>query len=127
MQSAIWRIDLLGGLRASRGNQIVTRFDTRKTAALLAYLACARGTALDRCYIRREALSRLPTATYHFSCPTINDATWGSAYYADFIRSWSRRRMRRSSSVALRRTAPECFPITPIARYSTAGLSGGEN
>src|SRR5439155_10582859 len=36
----IWRIQLLGGLRAARGGQVVTRFPTRKTGALLAYLAC---------------------------------------------------------------------------------------
>jgi len=40
--SAIWRIKLLGSLRAVRGEQIVTHFETRKTAALLAYLACHR-------------------------------------------------------------------------------------
>src|SRR5215213_2521324 len=34
-----WRIGLLGGLRAERGAAVVTRFPTRKTAALLAYLA----------------------------------------------------------------------------------------
>jgi DNA-binding SARP family transcriptional activator len=50
----IWRIGLLGGLRAERGNQIVTRFDTRKTAALLAYLAFFR----DRTH-PRELLAEL--------------------------------------------------------------------
>ena len=34
-----WRITLLGGLRAERGDQVVTRFRTQKTGALLAYLA----------------------------------------------------------------------------------------
>lgn len=37
-----WRIELLGSLRAVRGDQIITRFSTVKTAALLAYLACRR-------------------------------------------------------------------------------------
>lgn len=37
-----WRIELLGGLRAVRGTQAVDRFRTRKTADLLAYLACSR-------------------------------------------------------------------------------------
>jgi predicted ATPase/DNA-binding SARP family transcriptional activator len=34
-----WRIALFGGLRAEHGDQAVTRFRTRKTGALLAYLA----------------------------------------------------------------------------------------
>src|SRR5438128_1229170 len=34
-----WRIQLLGGLRAESADRAVTRFRTRKTAALLAYLA----------------------------------------------------------------------------------------
>lgn len=38
MQS-LWRIDLFGGVRATRLEETVTRFRTRKTAALLAYLA----------------------------------------------------------------------------------------
>jgi predicted ATPase/DNA-binding SARP family transcriptional activator len=36
---ALWRIELLGGLRAARGEQVVTRFRSQQTAALLAYLA----------------------------------------------------------------------------------------
>jgi DNA-binding SARP family transcriptional activator len=36
---SVWRIDLFGGLRATRGDHLVTRFRTQKTAALLAYLA----------------------------------------------------------------------------------------
>jgi predicted ATPase/DNA-binding SARP family transcriptional activator len=35
-----WKISLLGGLRAQRGDEVVTRFRTQKTASLLAYLAC---------------------------------------------------------------------------------------
>src|SRR5437868_9706446 len=35
-----WRIELLGGLRATRDGHEVVHFETRKTAALLAYLAC---------------------------------------------------------------------------------------
>ena len=38
MESA-WRIDLFGGLSATHGERVVTRFRTQKTAALLAYLA----------------------------------------------------------------------------------------
>lgn len=37
--NTVWRIELLGGLRAIRGDQVVTRFRTYKTSALLAYLA----------------------------------------------------------------------------------------
>ncbi|BDI29302.1 hypothetical protein CCAX7_13530 [Capsulimonas corticalis] len=38
-QSHIWRIELFGGLRARSGTQTIDRFQTQKTAALLAYLA----------------------------------------------------------------------------------------
>jgi DNA-binding SARP family transcriptional activator len=34
-----WRIELLGGLRAARGERVITHFRTRKTAELFAYLA----------------------------------------------------------------------------------------
>jgi predicted ATPase/DNA-binding SARP family transcriptional activator len=34
-----WRIELLGGLWATQGDRVVSRFRTQKTAALLAYLA----------------------------------------------------------------------------------------
>jgi hypothetical protein len=34
-----WRVELLGGVRALQGEQVVDRFRTRKTALLLAYLA----------------------------------------------------------------------------------------
>ena len=34
-----WKIELFGGLRAQQGDRIVTRFQTYKTGALLAYLA----------------------------------------------------------------------------------------
>ena len=37
-----WRVELFGGLRAQRGDQILTRFRTQKTALLLAYLAYHR-------------------------------------------------------------------------------------
>jgi non-specific serine/threonine protein kinase len=38
-----WRIELLGWLRAAQGRRVVSRFQTQKTAALLAYLAYFRG------------------------------------------------------------------------------------
>jgi len=38
--SILCRIQLLGGLRVTCGDRVITRFRTRKTAALLAYLAC---------------------------------------------------------------------------------------
>jgi DNA-binding SARP family transcriptional activator len=34
-----WRIELLGGLRATRGDQDISRFRSQKTGALVAYLA----------------------------------------------------------------------------------------
>src|SRR5436309_5743619 len=37
--NGLWRITLLGGLRAQRGEQVFTRFRTQKVASLLAYLA----------------------------------------------------------------------------------------
>jgi len=44
----IWTIELLGPLCARRGEQIITRFRTQKTGALLAYLACQSDRALRR-------------------------------------------------------------------------------
>src|SRR5689334_13151428 len=38
-----WRIELLGDLRVVQGERVVTRFNTQKTAALLAYLAYHTG------------------------------------------------------------------------------------
>lgn len=35
----LWRIELLGGLKATRGEQVVERFRTRRAGTLLAYLA----------------------------------------------------------------------------------------
>lgn len=37
-----WRIELLGGLRARRGEEVISHFRTRKVAELLAYLAYYR-------------------------------------------------------------------------------------
>jgi predicted ATPase/DNA-binding SARP family transcriptional activator len=37
--ASLWKIELFGGLRAIRNDQIVNRFRTQKTASLLAYLA----------------------------------------------------------------------------------------
>ena len=37
-----WRIELFGGLRVMRKDEVITRFRTQKTGALLAYLACYR-------------------------------------------------------------------------------------
>ena len=34
-----WHIELLGRLRATQGDHVVTRFRARRTGALLAYLA----------------------------------------------------------------------------------------
>jgi hypothetical protein len=43
-----WQIELLGGLRTTRHQQVVTRFRTRKTGAWLAYLACHRDCSHPR-------------------------------------------------------------------------------
>jgi predicted ATPase/DNA-binding SARP family transcriptional activator len=45
----LWRIELLGGLRAVQPDRVVTRFRSRKTGALLAYLAfyCHRAHARE--------------------------------------------------------------------------------
>lgn len=42
------QIDLLGGLRVRQGDQVITRFSTQKTAALLAYLAFQASRASSR-------------------------------------------------------------------------------
>ena len=43
-----WRITLLGGLAAQHRERVVTRFQTYKTGALLAYLACRLPRAASR-------------------------------------------------------------------------------
>jgi DNA-binding SARP family transcriptional activator len=50
-----WRITLFGGLSAQKGAQTISRFSTRKTAALLAYLALNR----HRIHPREELIERL--------------------------------------------------------------------
>src|SRR5438270_6741396 len=42
------RIELLGGLRLVRGDQVITRFRTQKAAWLLAYLAVNAGKPIHR-------------------------------------------------------------------------------
>jgi predicted ATPase/DNA-binding SARP family transcriptional activator len=49
-----WRINLLGGLRATLEGQTITRFRTQKTGALLAYLALN----LRRSHAREELVDR---------------------------------------------------------------------
>ena len=44
----LWRIQLLGGLRAEGPERVITRFRTQKTAALLAYLAFYRDSSHPR-------------------------------------------------------------------------------
>src|SRR6476659_5201770 len=43
-----WFIQLFGGLRASQGERVITRFRTQKTGALLAFLAYHRGHSHTR-------------------------------------------------------------------------------
>ena len=49
-----WRIVMLGGLCAERNGCVVTHFETRKTAALLAFLAFY----LDRPHPRETLVER---------------------------------------------------------------------
>jgi predicted ATPase/DNA-binding SARP family transcriptional activator len=44
----VWRIEMFGGLRALGGGQVIERFVTQKTAALLALLALVPGRRLSR-------------------------------------------------------------------------------
>src|ERR1051326_4763453 len=37
--NGLWRITLFGGLRAEKGERVITRFKTQKVASLFAYLA----------------------------------------------------------------------------------------
>jgi DNA-binding SARP family transcriptional activator len=46
----VWRVRLLGGLRAERGDEIVSRFRSQKIGALLAFLAIN----LQRSHAREE-------------------------------------------------------------------------
>src|SRR4051794_4989719 len=52
---ALWRIEMLGGLRATQGERGVTRFRSQQTAGLLAYLAHHR----HRSHAREELIERL--------------------------------------------------------------------
>jgi DNA-binding SARP family transcriptional activator len=45
---APWRIELLGWLRATHDDRVVTRFRTRKTGSLLAYVAYHRSRSHPR-------------------------------------------------------------------------------
>jgi DNA-binding SARP family transcriptional activator len=55
MMEANWRIELLGGLRAVRAEQVVTQFRTQKCALLLAHLALAcDGNGRSRTHSRDE-------------------------------------------------------------------------
>ncbi|MBS1724920.1 MAG: hypothetical protein JSS66_18425 [Armatimonadetes bacterium] len=45
---AVWQFDLFGGLQATRGDEAVTRFRTRKTASLAAFLAFHQGRPQNR-------------------------------------------------------------------------------
>ncbi len=44
----LWRMELLGKLQATRGDQTISRFRTRKTGELLAYLALHSGRSFAR-------------------------------------------------------------------------------
>lgn len=51
----LWRIELLGWLRATRGDRVITRFRTQKTGGLLAYLAYY----FDRSHPREQLMELL--------------------------------------------------------------------
>src|SRR5437016_14252257 len=50
-----WRIELLGGLRATLGDRVVSRFRSHQTGGLLAYLAFYQ----RRAHPREELIERL--------------------------------------------------------------------
>ena len=56
-----WRIEMIGGLRAVRGETVVTQFRTQKSALLLAHLAlaCAGGPGRQRSLLRDELANQL--------------------------------------------------------------------
>jgi predicted ATPase/DNA-binding SARP family transcriptional activator len=71
MIEAPWRIQLLGGLAASRGPQVVSRFRTRKMAGLFAYLACHP----DRAHPRESLIELLwPDAEPHAGRQNLSQA-----------------------------------------------------
>src|SRR5438445_13058976 len=51
----LWRVELLGRLRASQRDRVVTRFRSQKVAALLAYLAYHS----ERAHAREALIERL--------------------------------------------------------------------
>jgi predicted ATPase/DNA-binding SARP family transcriptional activator len=67
-----WQVELLGWLRVAQGDRLITRFQTRKTAALLAYLAYYR----HRSHPRGELVELLwpecdPAAGSHRLCQAL--------------------------------------------------------
>jgi len=68
-----WRIELFGGLRARCGERVVERFRTRKTAALLGYLALDTG----RAHAREVLLELLwPEAPRRSAGVSLSTALW---------------------------------------------------
>ena len=66
-----WQIEMLGGLRLLRGNEVITRFRTQKTGALLAYLAFY----LRRSHPREELIDRFwPEDDFHTGRHKLNVA-----------------------------------------------------
>jgi DNA-binding SARP family transcriptional activator len=55
----LWRIELLGGLRAAQGERVVTRFRHQKAAVLLAYLAFSESGGRQRAHSREELVELL--------------------------------------------------------------------
>src|SRR6266852_667567 len=72
-----WRIEMIGGLRAVRGETVVAQFRTQKSALLLAHLAlaCAGGPRRQRSLLRDELANKLwPESDAQASRPSLRHA-----------------------------------------------------
>src|SRR5262245_16501045 len=58
---AMWRIELLGGLRVQHAERVIDRFPTQKAAVLLAYLALTHsvGTRPQHAHTREALIEQL--------------------------------------------------------------------
>lgn len=70
---SVWRFTMLGGWQVRRGDEALERFRTRKTASLLAYLACFP----QRAHQREELAERFwPDAEPEFALRSLSVALW---------------------------------------------------
>jgi DNA-binding SARP family transcriptional activator len=71
--NTVWRICLLGGLRAERAEETITRFRSQKIGALLAYLALFP----QRSHTREELADLLwPDAEPEVARTNLRTASW---------------------------------------------------